>query len=163
MNYHNITKDDMLNGTGLRVVLWVSGCSHQCFGCQNPTTWEEQGGIPFDNSAKQELFSELEHTYINGITLSGGDPLYRENRKEIYDLILEIHTTYPNKTLWLYTGYTWDEIKDLPCIDYLDVIVDGKFEQSLHDNSLHWRGSSNQRVIDVKKTKNSHEIVLWGE
>ena len=109
MNYHNITKDDMLNGDGLRVVLWVAGCSHYCSECQNPVTWDPNGGIPFDQAAREEVFAELSKDYISGITFSGGDPLYSSNEQEITELAKQIRERFPSKTIWLYTGYTWDE------------------------------------------------------
>lgn len=151
MNYHNITKDDMLNGEGLRVVLWVSGCGHACKGCHNPITWDPDGGLLFDEAAKEEIFTELDKPYISGLTLSGGDPLFPGNRSTIGALVKEVREKYPDKTIWLYTGYEWDQIKDLDFIPCLDVVIDGKFVESLKDNKLHWRGSSNQRMIQVKK------------
>lgn len=160
MRYHNITKDDMLNGDGLRVVLWVSGCEHHCPGCHNPVTWDIDGGLEFDADAKQELFEELNHSYISGITLSGGDPLHMRNRADIAELINEIREKYPSKTIWLYTGYVWNDIKDLDLIKNIDVVVDGRFEQKLFDAKLQWRGSANQRVIDVKETLNLGKLVL---
>ena len=160
MRYHNITKDDMLNGDGLRTVLWVAGCSHGCKNCHNPITWDICGGIPFDEAAKKELFAALEPDYISGITFSGGDPLHMQNRGEVGELIKEIHETYPNKTIWVYTGYTWEEVKDLPYLKYADVLVDGEFVEELKDEKLHWKGSANQRVIDIKKTLEIGEIVL---
>ncbi len=163
MRYHNITKDDMLNGDGLRVVLWVAGCNHGCKECQNPITWDVCGGIPFDESAKKEIFAELEKTYVSGITFSGGDPLHMQNREEIGQLMEEIHQKYPNKTMWLYTGYLWEEIKDLPYMKQVDVLVDGRFEIEKKDQKLKWKGSSNQRVIDVKKTMEIGKIVLHCE
>ena len=150
MRYHNITKGDMLNGDGLRVVLWVSGCSHYCKGCHNQITWDPTDGLLFDEAAKQEIFEELEKPYISGLTLSGGDPLFHGNRAAISELVKEVKEKYPEKTIWLYTGYTWDKICDLPLIQYVDVVVDGKFVEELKDNQLHWRGSSNQKIIDVK-------------
>lgn len=160
MRYHNITKDDMLNGDGLRVVLWVAGCSHHCEGCHNPITWDECGGIEFDEAAKKELFDVLRRPYISGITFSGGDPLFCGNRDEIGALIQEIDKEFPAKTKWLYTGYLWEEIKQLDFIDMLDVVVDGKFEKDKFDPKLHWKGSSNQRVIDVKNSLDKNEVVL---
>ena len=150
MNYHNITKDDMLNGDGLRVVLWVSGCSHRCKGCQNPITWDPNDGLPFDEAAKEEIFAELDKSYVSGLTLSGGDPLFPGNRDAITALVKEVKTKYPTKTIWLYTGFSWEEIEDLSLIPYLDVVVEGKFVEELKDTTLHWKGSSNQRVITVK-------------
>lgn len=160
MRYHNITKDDMLNGDGLRVVLWLAGCPHRCPECHNPVTWDENGGIPFDDNAKKELFKILGKPYISGVTFSGGDPLLSQNIPELTALIKEIKENFPDKTIWLYTGYLWKEIKDLGLIQYIDVVVDGRFLVNLKDNQLKWRGSSNQRVIDVKKTLKAGNVLL---
>lgn len=161
MRYHNITKDDMLNGEGLRVVLWVSGCSHACKNCHNPITWDIDSGIPFDAPAKQELFTELQKNYISGITLSGGDPLHVANRDDITALLQEIRATFPDKTIWLYTGYLWEEISALPAMQYIDVLVDGRFVEELKDNKLHWKGSFNQRIIDVQKSLQKSTLYLY--
>ena len=160
MRYHNITKDDMLNGDGLRVVLWVAGCTHECKECQNPVTWDINGGLEFGESEKKEIFNQLDESYISGITFSGGDPLHPQNRQPVYELAKEIKEKYPDKTIWLYTGFLWEEIKDLPIIPYLDVIVDGEFKIELLDPQLYWKGSSNQRVIDVPATLKKGEVVL---
>ena len=161
MHYHNITKDDMLNGEGLRVVLWLAGCSHHCKNCQNPITWDPNGGLPFDADAKAELFGEPEKDNIRGITFSGGDPLYISNREALTILAKEIKETFPEKTTWLYTGYIWEEISALPVMAYLDVIVDGKFVDELKDNQLHWKGSFNQRIIDVQKSLEKGTLYLY--
>lgn len=155
MRYHNITKDDMLNGDGLRVVLWVSGCEHCCKGCQNPVTWDPNGGLAFDEAAKREIYEQLDKSYISGITFSGGDPLHSANKAEVRDLMQEIKEKYPNKTIWLYTGADWDSIWQDPMMQFIDVLVDGEFVADLKDNKLLWKGSSNQRVIDVKATLRS--------
>ena len=160
MRYHNITKDDMLNGDGLRVVLWVAGCTHHCKECQNPITWDINGGLEFDEAAKKEIFDELDKSYVSGITFSGGDPLPPQNRQPVFELEKEIKEKYPRKTVWLYSGFEWEEIKDLPIIPYLDVMVDGRFKLELLDTQLHWKGSSNQRVIDVPATLKSGEVVI---
>ncbi len=152
MRYHNITKDDMLNGDGLRVVLWVAGCSHCCKECQNPITWDPDGGLPFDEDAKQEIFEQLEQSYISGITFSGGDPLHSANRLDVRNLMSEIREKYPDKTIWLYTGYEWKDIWHYPMMKYVDVVVDGEFKIDLRDTNLLWKGSSNQKVIDVQAT-----------
>ena len=152
MRYHNITKDDMLNGDGLRVVLWVSGCSHCCKGCQNPITWDVNGGVVFDESAKQEIFDQLDKPYISGITFSGGDPLHSANRMDVRTLMAEIKEKYPNKTIWLYTGDVWENVMHYPMMRYVDVLVDGEFMIEKRDIKLMWKGSSNQRVIDVQKS-----------
>lgn len=163
MKYHNITKDDMLNGDGLRVVLWIAGCTHGCIECQNPITWDVNGGILFEEAAKEELYEELRRDYNSGITFSGGDPLHPAHREEVGTLIKDIKTQFPTKTIWLYTGFTWDEIKDINFIKDIDVLVDGKFIVELKDPKLFWRGSSNQNVIDVKKTFETGEMVLFSE
>lgn len=160
MNYHNITKDDMLNGEGLRVVLWVSGCTHQCPECQNPITWDLAGGLPFDEEAENELFDALKPAYVSGITFSGGDPLHPFNQGEITRLAKKFKELEPEKTAWLYTGFSWENIKDLDVMKYIDVLVDGEFMADLKDNNLHWIGSANQRVIDVQKSLERDEIVL---
>ena len=154
MRYHNITKEDMLNGDGLRTVLWLAGCSHACQGCQNPVTWDVKGGLPFDEAAKEELFEALSPAWISGVTFSGGDPLHWQNRKETGNLIEEIHEKFPEKTIW-------QDIKDLPFLKYVDVLVDGPFVEAEKDVTLHWKGSANQRVIDVKKTLAQGSAVLY--
>lgn len=161
MRYHNITKEDMLNGDGLRVVLWTAGCAHHCRNCQNPITWDPEGGLPFDEAARQEIWEELGKEYISGLTFSGGDPLYPDNREELTALIREVRERYPRKTIWLYTGYLWEEICHLELIPYVDVVVDGRFVEELKDNNLPWKGSSNQRVIDVQMTLQLGKTVLY--
>lgn len=163
MRFHDISRDNMLNGDGLRAVLWVAGCSHQCKDCHNPITWDINGGVPFDEAAEKELFEALSPSYISGITFSGGDPLHIKNRDEVGRLIEKIHNEMPSKTIWLYTGYLWEEIMQLDFIKYVDVIVDGEFISELKDNKLHWRGSSNQRVIDVKKSIDSGHAVFYSD
>lgn len=160
MNYHNITKDDMLNGDGLRTVLWVAGCTHHCHNCQNPITWDVTGGLPFDEAAEKELFDDLKKPYCSGITFSGGDPLHPFNRDEVFRLAEKIRNELPGKTIWLYTGFLWEEVKDLPGMKFIDVICEGKFVEELLDNRLHWVGSSNQRVMDVQKSLATDSVVL---
>ena len=160
MNYHNITHDDMLNGDGLRVVLWVAGCTHQCPDCQNPITWDLAGGLPFDEIAEAELFSDMEKQHISGVTFSGGDPMHPFNRSEIFRLMKKSKENFPDKTVWLYTGFMWEDLKDIPEIKYADVLVDGEYRKELGDNNLHWVGSSNQRVIDVQKSLDTNSVIL---
>ncbi len=161
MRYHNITKDDMLNGAGLRVVLWVSGCEHRCYNCHNKITWDINTGLQFDKKAKDEIFSQLKKDYIKGLTLSGGDPLHIQNRQDILSLVKEVKNTFKEKDIWLYTGYVWEDINKLDIIKYIDILVDGKYIQDLANESLKWRGSSNQRVIDVKKTLIKNKIIKY--
>ncbi len=160
MRYHNITKDDMLNGDGLRVVLWVAGCDHGCPGCHNKITWDVDGGLFFDEEAKAELFSILGRDYISGVTLTGGDPLHPANIGEITALAGEIKANYPQKTIWLYTGEVWEDICTKEIMQYLDVLVDGPFVESCKDVKLLWKGSSNQRVIDVQRSLIRNAVVL---
>ena len=160
MRYHNITKDDMLNGDGLRVVLWVAGCTHCCKGCQNPSTWNPDGGLLFDEGAKQEIFEQLNQSYISGITFSGGDPLHCANREDVKKLMAEIKEKYPDKTIWLYTGDVWQNIMHYSLMKYVDVLVDGEFKLDLRDVTLLWKGSSNQRVIDVQATLKQEDISI---
>ena len=162
MRYHNITKDDMLNGDGLRVVLWVAGCAHACPGCHNPVTWNPAGGLPFDESARREIYEELEKDYVSGITFSGGDPLHPANIRGVTELARQIRSDFPDKTIWLYTGSTWNGVRDLEVARYVDVLVDGTFQEAKKDNTLRWKGSSNQQVIDVQKTLKTGEVVLHG-
>jgi anaerobic ribonucleoside-triphosphate reductase activating protein len=178
VNYHNITTDDMLNGDGLRVVLWVSGCSIHCFNCQNPQTHSFDSGIPFLNETMQEILDGLSQPYISGLTLSGGHPLEYQNINTVYGIVKTVKEKFPNKSIWLYTGYTWEEILDkdkeyedhkvngafpLDVIKYCDVLVDGKYEDDKRDISLAWRGSSNQRVISVQESLNQDKVVLYCE
>lgn len=151
MNYHNISKDDMLNGEGLRVVLWVAGCDHHCKNCQNPITWDPNGGLIFDEKAEEELLSELKKPWISGITFSGGDPLHPNNRNTVLRLATIAKNLY-GKTVWLYTGYEWGQIHRMPGIENIDILVDGRFVEELADTNYPWAGSTNQRVIDVKKS-----------
>ena len=151
MNYHNIKHDDMNNGDGIRVTLFVSGCNHHCKGCQNPQTWSVNGGILFDSNALNEICAELDKDYISGLTLSGGDPLHPANRGTITEICKKVKYLYPHKTIWLYTGYQYENICDLEVMNYIDVLVDGEYIEELRDISLEWIGSSNQRVIRLCK------------
>ncbi len=153
----------MLNGDGLRVVLWVAGCSHCCRECHNPVTWDVNGGLPFTEEEKQEIFRELNKDYISGITFSGGDPLHSANIMDVTELAKEIREKYPKKTIWLYTGALWEEVCKEEIVRYLDVLVDGEFEADKKDVTLHWKGSSNQRVIDVPATLKAGDVVLYAE
>ncbi|WP_024346089.1 anaerobic ribonucleoside-triphosphate reductase activating protein [Lacrimispora indolis] len=176
MNYHNISYPDMNNGGGLRVCLWLSSCSHHCPKCQNPQTWDCNSGIPFDKAAHDELFEQLSKDYISGVTFTGGDPLHENNLSGVLDLVNEIKHSYPEKTIWLYTGYTWEEIWESKTekfkyfknrilrweiISMCDVMVDGRYVDELRDISLAWRGSSNQRVINVKESLKQERLVLY--
>lgn len=164
MNYHKIITDDQLNGDGLRVVLFVSGCNHHCKGCQNPQTWNPNSGQEFTDKDKEKILEMLSEDYISGITLSGGDPLYPANIDCIYDLIKSIRNKYDiTKDIWLYTGYKFEDIlpffKEL--LKNIDVLVDGEFIEELADKKYKWAGSTNQRVIDVQQSLNENTVVLY--
>ena len=120
--------------------------------CQNPVTRDPAGGLLFDDAAKQEIFDQLDKSYISGITFSGGDPLHAANRLDVRNLMAEIKEKYPDKTIWLYTGDSWENIFHYAIMQYVDVLVDGEFQVDKKDVKLLWKGSSNQRVIDVQKS-----------
>ena len=167
----------MNNGDGLRVVLWLSGCSHHCYNCQNPQTWDVNSGIPFDESAKEELFRELDKDYISGLTLSGGDPLHEANLDGVLDLVNEIRLLFPNKSIWLYSGYNYQKVmRELPNLATQDnynmykrqkiikqctVMVDGRYIDSQRNPSKKWAGSDNQRVIDIRKSLEQNKVILY--
>ena len=160
MNYHDIQKCDMLNGNGIRVTLFVSGCNHHCKNCQNPETWNPNSGIPFDENALNEIYDELKLDYIDGLTLSGGDPMNEANIDDIYTLVSKIKKDFPDKTIWIYTGYTYDELKNdntengekrRKILEKCDVLVDGKFVEELKDVNYPYAGSTNQRIIYLNK------------
>ena len=163
MNYIKITKNDIANGSGVRVTLWASGCSLHCKGCHNPQTWDFNAGKPFDKVAKQELFNALNKPHIQGITFSGGNPLDRPH--EIFLLINEIKSKFPNKNIWLYSGYTYDEIcmsrEKFKAILGVDVLVDGPYIEEQRDITLPFRGSKNQRLIDVQETLKQGQIIQY--
>lgn len=157
MNYLDIKHCDMVNGVGLRTVIWLAGCDRNCPGCFSAHTHDPNAGIPFDNAAKEELVRDLTEDWCDGITYLGGDPLFPGNRKEVIALAKEIKKKYPNKTQWLYTGYTIDEIQDSSTmrdiLRYVDVVVEGPFKEDLVSPDLRWVGSSNQRVIKTSDLK----------
>lgn len=159
MNYHDIQKCDMLNGNGIRVTLFVSGCNHHCKNCQNPETWNPNSGIPFDKNAENEIYNELKLDYIDGLTLSGGDPMNEANLDDIYQLVSKIKKNFPDKTIWIYTGYTYDQLKNdntengkkrRKILEKCDVLVDGKFVEELKDVNYPYAGSTNQQIIYLK-------------
>ena len=171
MNYMKIVPCDIANGPGVRVSLFVSGCDHRCPGCHNPQTWDPNAGQPFTEDTLDELIELLRPDYIQGLTLTGGDPLYPENRETIFHIIGKVVENFGNsKDIWMWTGYTWEELQsESPVLkndelhwilSLIDVLVDGPYIESKRDISLPYMGSSNQRVIDCWKSK-SVEPVLW--
>ena len=167
----------MLNGDGLRVVLWLSGCSHNCYKCQNPQTHDPNSGILFDKKAEEELFRELNKDYISGLTLTGGDPLHENNLDGVLNLVNKIRLLMPEKTIWLYTGYTFEQIMKYEygnkyinnfnvdalrqiIVSQVDVLVDGRYIDSQRNISKKWCGSNNQRVINIKESLKQNKIIL---
>ena len=161
MNYCGITAPDIANGTGCRVVLWISGCNHKCKGCHNPETWDYKYGKKFDEDAKNIIYQWLSKPYIKGLTISGGDPLDRSNDEllEILDLCIYVKTNFPDKDIWIHTGYTEEQLLEKSNINILnillqsDYLVDGPFIKELRDLSIPFRGSTNQRIIDLEINK----------
>lgn len=149
LHYQGVEPDSILNGDGIRVVLWLSGCSHHCEGCHNPETWDPNSGSDDIETAFKLVCEELDHEWVSGLTLSGGDPLYPANVDEVTTFVKRIRNKYPNKTIWVYTGFTYDKVKYLEIMDYIDVLVDGKFVKELADVNYPWAGSTNQRVIKI--------------
>jgi anaerobic ribonucleoside-triphosphate reductase activating protein len=165
MNYLGISKSSVTDGPGVRVVLWVSGCNLHCKGCQNPESWNFNSGKLFDEHAKKELFEALSKPYIQGITFSGGNPI--DQPHQIFLLASEIKEKFPNKNIWLYSGYTYEQIclsrEKYKVLFAIDVLVDGPFIEEQKDLTLKFRGSKNQRIIDVKKTIEQGEVALLYE
>lgn len=171
MNYAEIKKTDIANGEGVRVSLFVSGCRRHCKNCFNKVTWDFNYGKPFTEEVEEELLQALSPDYIAGLTLLGGDPMEPENQRVLYPFVKKVRERLPKKTIWCYTGYTFKdgaiEEEQANCevtrdfISLFDVLVDGRFVEELKDIRLVFRGSSNQRIIDVKKTLSSGNIVLY--
>ena len=170
MNYSKINPCDIANGTGCRVTVFVSGCTNHCKGCFQPETWDFGYGKPFTKGTESEVLCHLSKPYIKGLTLLGGDPMEPKNQREFLPVIYSVKQRYPDKDIWCYTGFTYEQLKTegsyCHCevtdelLSLLDVLVDGKFREELKDPSLWFRGSSNQRIIDLKKTEANNAIVL---
>lgn len=160
MKYAKIEKNSIANGLGIRVVLWCQGCRMNCKGCHNPQTHSFESGYIFDTEAVVKICNELKKPYIAGLTLSGGHPLEPENIKECTALCRYVKQKYSTKSIWLYTGWVWEDIKDLEIMKYIDVLVDGQYIEEKRNISLPFCGSENQRIIDVKKSLNNKSLVL---
>ena len=171
MNYGAIKKCDIANGVGVRTVLFVSGCTHHCKGCFQPETWNFDYGERYTKETEDEIIESLRPDYVDGITLLGGEPFEPENQAELLSLAKEYKAAFPKKDLWCYTGFTFEQLFESGCrantehtkelVENIDVLVDGRYVEALHDISLQFRGSSNQRIIDVKKTLANGKITLW--
>ena len=161
MNYGRLNKNDIANGVGVRVSLFVSGCRNRCKGCFNPETWDFNYGEPFTLKTFFEIEDALDQDYIDGLTILGGDPFEPENIDVVTAICIAVKRLCPGKTIWVYTGYKYENLKDLEIMDYIDVLVDGAFIERLKNISLQFRGSSNQRLIDVPATRKAGYIKLW--
>ena len=165
MNYSALRKADIANGIGFRCTLWCTGCLRKCPGCFNPEAQDPDFWQPFTDDVKAKIFKELSEPTCDGLSLMGGEPMSRcsDNRKVIIGLCKEVKERFPNKTVWMWSGYTFEEIASDPStrdiLKYVDVIVDGPFVESKKDLSTPFRGSTNQRIVDVKKTMERHSIV----
>lgn len=159
MNYHNILKENMNNGDGLRTVLFVSGCPHHCKGCQNPQTWDRNSGIEFDDGARNEIFETMELPWIGGITISGGEPLADYNLEEVMNLCQAIKLAHKEKTIIIYTGYTLEELTEREdwrigdIISHIDTLITGRYIEERKSPDLKWVGSDNQIIYNFKKTR----------
>ena len=166
MKYAKIKKTDVANGPGVRVSIFVSGCHHHCEGCFNSEAWDFNYGNDFTEDTIQEIIEAMNHDYITGLSLLGGEPFELINQKGLLPLLKKVKEVYPEKTIWAYSGFLYDELKEMDypetkeILSLIDVLVDGKFVESLKDPNLYFRGSSNQRVIDMKKTLKNNKIVL---
>ncbi|KIA79176.1 ribonucleoside-triphosphate reductase [Chromobacterium piscinae] len=147
MNYDRYYTCDLLNGEGVRVTLFVTGCPHACQGCHNPSTWDRKAGRPFTPEVREQLLAHC--AKHDGLSLSGGDPLHPANRGEILDLCRRFKARYPDKDIWLWTGYQHEQVAELDILRYVDVLIDGSYRQDL-PTSKPWRGSDNQRLIRLK-------------
>lgn len=155
MNYDRIYQCDFVNGLGARVVLFVTGCLHKCPGCYNKSTWNPVDGSEFTEQTIEKIFSYLDSSYIQGLTLSGGDPMYPSNRPIITDLAKRVKERFPKKDIWLWTGYKFEELS-ADILDFVDVVIDGKYEEK-NKTEKPWRGSANQRLWMKSKLGWSHD------
>ncbi len=173
MKYAVIKKNDIANGPGVRVSLFVSGCNHHCKGCFNKIAWDFDYGTPFTEETIKEILDSMSPVHIKGLTLLGGEPLDPANQGALLLLVKKVKETYPDKTIWCFSGYDFE--KEIMCdmihkvpetkslLDLIDVLVDGRFEIDKKDITLRFRGSSNQRIIDMNKTRAANSLVLWDE
>ena len=164
MNFATIKYYDISNGPGVRTSLYVSGCTHHCKNCFNPETWDFKSGIDFNDEVIDKIIELANYDYIKGLSILGGEPMHPNNIKGTTLLAKRFKEKYPDKTIWVWSGFLFDkDLKDKEVLNYIDVLVDGRYEDELHDFTLRWKGSSNQRVIDVKKSLKNNKVVLYEE
>ena len=172
MHYGELKKCDIANGIGVRVTLFVSGCTNHCPDCFQPQTWDFDYGQPFDKTVRNEVFASCQPDYIAGLSLLGGEPFEPENQRELLPFVRNFKALYPAKTVWCYSGYTWEQLTGAEpsparcevtdeLLALLDVLVDGEFKEALKSPSLQFKGSSNQRIIEVQPSLKEGHIVFW--
>ncbi len=162
MRYNLIRKMDISNGPGVRVSVFMQGCSFHCKNCFNFETWDFEGGKEFNDETIEKILNLCGQNYVEGLSILGGEPMHPTNIEGTTKLAKAFKEKYPNKSIWVWSGFLYDrDLKDKEVLKYIDVLVDGQYVDELHDPTLKWRGSSNQRVIDVKKTLQNKDIVLY--
>lgn len=159
--FNKIRKMDIANGPGVRVSIFMQGCPFHCKGCFNKETWDFNDGQDFTNNEIVEIINLAKDDYIKGLSILGGEPLHPNTIEATKELAKTFKEKYPNKTIWLWTGYLFESIPNKEALNYIDVLIDGQFKEELHDPRLKWCGSSNQRVIDVQKTLKANKIILY--
>ena len=163
MRYNTIRQTDISNGPGIRVSIFMQGCVFHCKNCFNPDTWDFKAGNEFTDETIEKVLELCEPSYIKGLSILGGEPMHPKNIEGTTKLAKMFKERFPDKTIWSWTGYTFDDIKDNEVFKYIDVLVDGRFVDELRNPNLKWKGSSNQRVIDVQKSLKKGEVVLTKE
>ena len=162
MRYNKIRKMDIANGPGVRVSIFFQGCAFHCKNCFNPETWDFDGGKEFTDDQIDTILDLAKADHITGLSILGGEPMHPKNIEATTNLAKRFKEVYPNKTIWTWSGFLFDEyLKDKEVVKYIDVLIDGQYKDELHDPTLKWKGSSNQRVIDVQKSLKKGEIILY--
>ncbi len=163
MRYNKIRKMDISNGPGVRVSVFMQGCDFHCFNCFNPETHDFNGGLEFNDTVIDRILDLVDHDYMAGLSILGGDPLHPKNIEGTLELAKRFKSRFPNKTLWVWTGFLFEKVKDEEVMKYIDVLVDGNYVDSLRDPTLKYAGSTNQRVIDIPKSLKSKKVVIRNE
>jgi len=161
MRYNKIRKMDISNGEGVRVSIFMQGCAFHCENCFNPDTWDFEGGKELTDDVINHVLELCDKSHITGLSILGGEPMHPKNIEGTIKLCKAFKDKFKDKTIWCWTGYLFDNIVNKEVLNYIDVLIDGQFKQDLFDSNLKWRGSSNQRVIDVKKSLKNDKIVLY--